>query len=487
MATILCVNNTLDQELRELGHDVISQSIRTTGIYSVVDLIAKCPKIPDYFIQKELLGVRVMFEDVHELDCRTAFWSIDTHLHYAWQMYYAKLFDVFLTPHKSFIERLAGQWQHPNCKRLAENGFERPFVEHKKREHKINFVGRLTGTRPQRLRISNLLSSKYQTNIIDNISKQQMIELYTNTCIVPNESIANEVNFRILEGASCGACVISPNIGEDQDVLFKQGCEVLVYESMEEFESLLNFCIKKPNFCEKIGHNAWKRVQNEHTPILRAKQLLTAIKGQEPQRTTNNAKDIFHFTTSIMQIFNNIDKNIFNNQAPYTFELQDLYLILQIFDLQSHSIHPEQLQNEVQDIFYKADKCILDATTDNAIRKTLCIACGGMALELQDLTRSLFYLRLHEKLCNTNPPAVALQTTVELAILWVKTLKREHKQTITGAEYKNGCYRTAIDFVTLCRNFDPFGTAWIHALSTLDHVIHSFPMQEKENLKKLLY
>ncbi len=485
MAVILSINGNIDNEIQNLGHEVISKRFAKTGFYSAVDILAECPKPPDFFIQKEQLGIKVILTDVHKLPCRTAFWSIDTHLNYSWQMYYGLLFDVFLTPHKTLVERLPLAWQHPNTHRLAQNGFAHPFVPHSKRKHKINFVGHLKGTRPQRERIAKLLSTKYNVEIINNIFPPEMIKLYADTCIIPNESIANEVNFRILEGASCGACVLSPDVGEDQNILFEPEREVLIYKNLEELEELIDYCIKHPDFCESIAHAAWQRIQKEHTKEHRAAQLLTAIQGTEHTRIKTYEQDIIQFTIAIMDIYNDITLENPKNISRYTYETKAFELLLQIFRLRKN-VSKEEQSNTLQALFAKVDEFILTADADIEHKKMLAIACGGIAIEEQDMARCFFYLRLHEKLCAAPAPMHIEQTEAQFAFAWVNALIREQKQVIGGLEYKKGCYRTAFDFATLCREVDPHGTTWIQALAKLDHVLHSFPMKEREEIKSLL-
>ncbi len=484
MAVILSINGNLDKELQSLGHEVISINMDKAGVYSAMALFAKCTKTPEYVIQREHLAAKIIFSDIHLLPCRTAFWSIDTHLNYSWQMYYSALFDVFLTPHKSFIARLGPDWQHPNTHRLAQNGITQPFIPHANREHNITFVGRLIGTRPQRERISEFLLEQYNVNIITDIKYTPMLKLYTNTRIIPNEAIANEVNFRLLEGASCGACVISPYIGKDQDILFEPNKEILIYHNMEELKSHIDHCLHDTSFCEKIGYAAWQRVQNEHSEQHRAKQLFEAIKGDELIRQNDN--DFFQLTMLMLSTYDEweiANKNAFINDAFHTTANK---LLAKLFTLTIDQDLKEIESNIIANILQEVDLCILSKETKDAHKKILAIACGGVALELKDMPRSFFYFRLYEKCCQCPTPSNIPKNYVQMAMLWVQSLKRENKQTIVGYSPKSGCYRTAKDFIELSKNLDPFDMSWIDNLATLDHVLHSYPMQEKEKITKLL-
>ncbi len=484
MAVILSVNGNLDNELRNMGHEVTSVTISKSGLYSALELLNIHNINPDYFIQRESLAYKIVFYDAYKMPCRTAFWSIDTHLNYSWQMYYGFLFDTFLTPHKSFIERLNKNWQHSNMQRLAQNGHTRSFMAHNQREHKINFVGRLQGTRPQRERIATLLLDKYHINIIDNISFGSMLELYDNTCIIPNEAIANEVNFRLLEGASCGACVISPNVGQDQDVLFEANKEILIYNNIEELQSHIDYCLANPQFCEQIGHAAWQRVQNEHSSKHRAKQLFACLQGQSSDRVCDH--DLLQLTIIMLDSYNSWPIKVHENFVHKAFQNKELELFAKIFKSIS-AIENKNSDNEIiSQFFHEVDMCLLDPATNVEHKKMLSIACGGLALEMKDVARSFFYFRIHENICNIKTSGKVQINPIQMSVNWVKALKRENKQCIIGAAFKNGCYRTAMDFVNLCKEIDPFDLSWAESLATLDQVVHSFPMQEREDIKRLL-
>jgi hypothetical protein len=91
---------------------------------------------------------------------------------------------------------------------------------------------------------------------------------------VPNESICREVNFRLFEGASCGCLVLGQNVGEDQNVCFTPGREVVLYEHGLDLLEKAAFYRKNRPAAEKIARAAWLRVQAEHLPAHRVGELL---------------------------------------------------------------------------------------------------------------------------------------------------------------------------------------------------------------------
>ena len=60
---------------------------------------------PDLIVQREQLGARIFLLDLEKINCLKIFWAIDSHLNLHWQTYYARLFDVLLTPHTSLFKK----------------------------------------------------------------------------------------------------------------------------------------------------------------------------------------------------------------------------------------------------------------------------------------------------------------------------------------------------------------------------------------------
>lgn len=76
--------------------------------------------------------------------------------------------------------------------------------------------------------------------------------------MVPNESIAFEVNYRLTESASAGACVLTTPVGEDQNRLYTPDREILIYEQSLELLEKTAFLRRRPDIAEKIGRAAWE-------------------------------------------------------------------------------------------------------------------------------------------------------------------------------------------------------------------------------------
>ncbi len=512
MSIILSVNNDLDDALRALGHTVISVPVIEQGTHSCQTLWRESvlyPQLPDFFIQKEALARKIFFSDVHTFACKTVFWSIDTHLQYSWVMYYARLFDVFLTPHQAFIENLAQEWLHPQLARLAQCATQQDYVPHNRRQHNLNFVARLSGTRYFRQKMCQLLLERYGMRHTEDISFADMMKLYANTRIIPNESMANEVNFRLLEGAAVGACVISPDIGEDQNCLLTTGEEFLVYKDFAQLVELIDGCLQNPHYCEAIGRRAFERVQKEHLAIHRAQKLYEVLQeSTQCAREQVYVNDMANVALFLFLFVNadNIQKAA--HALPYEYRIPALKIVQELFiALKMNASRKEEMRECVFSLLHQASACLMqkksvedrktsgsEADFSRESEKMLAVACGGAALYYEDASLSYFFLRFHQKLCAVSVPTLPeniqslskQELVAETALIWVQVLISERKECLAGSDYISGCCRTALDFTCLMRELYPLDMRWFAAVVHLEKFWKFFPPDERERIEQAL-
>ena len=234
---------------------------------------------PDLLVQMEHLARRIFLSGLEELDCPKIFWALDSHLNLFWQRWYGRLFDLVLTPHPNLFNSLPAAWRLRNDARpFAMPGFGRAWRSHAQRRQTAAFVGVIDQNRPRRSRFAQFLQQRHHVDARP-LSFQAMLDLYDDTRILPNESICREFNFRIMEGASCGCCVLTEDIGEDLHAHFEPGKEVLTYRHALELDELLSFFSVRPALTEKIGQAAQRRVQMNHLPEHRASELIRIFRS----------------------------------------------------------------------------------------------------------------------------------------------------------------------------------------------------------------
>ncbi|NDV25785.1 glycosyltransferase [Desulfovibrio sp. JC010] len=236
--------------------------------------------VPDLIFQQEFLGKRILLGGLNELDCIKIFWSVDTHMNMHWHGYYADLFDCVLTTQKKFVPKLqkvcgaAVKWMPWMGSPSIDAADGRRIIPHTGRKNDLTFVGRVTSQRRSRIWFVDFLKSQYDLNLADGLSTAQMMEVYRNTRIVPNEALFGEVNFRLFEAASCGCAVVTPDIGEELGELFEVGREIEVYHDVLELKDILDRMVNDPSRSGALGLAAYERVLKDHSAQSRAESIL---------------------------------------------------------------------------------------------------------------------------------------------------------------------------------------------------------------------
>ena len=474
----LSVNSELDDAFRQLGHSVHSVSLTEHGVFSAQALLAACPFEPEFFFQQEHLGAVVLFNDLDRISCIKAFWSVDTHLNYYWQRFYGQLFDLFFTPHISYIGKLAEEWRHPAMHRLAKPGAQRPWIPHAARKHAMSFVGRMSAGRPLRNNFCALLQKRYGLEVRQGLSHQAMMDLYDATRLLPNESIALETNFRLVEGASCGCCLISPDIGEDQDALFSPGEELFVYRDALELVDRLDACLREPDTAEAVGKAARARVGAEHLPRHRAQSVCEAlpISGRHAARG-DEAAGCLAMALSLMHINGVLASGVFPGETE---KLGPLRLCtVRIWDAAKRSD-----METLGTLLAEAESLV---QTRNAARKDLApllVAAGGAALFAGNPAQSFSLYQRYEELYGRRAQTCA-DTPADVCLAWIASLAADKKLIAHGFQAVPGCCCSAYDMIMLLARLDPHGTDWARTLHDIEHLRHSMPHLDLRALARL--
>ena len=272
---IVAISPGMGRAFQALGHEVFILWPKGPAVFNLAQELEKAAFAPELIFQEETLGPRIILSGLECFDCPKIFWSVDTHLNLFWHAPYSRLFDGLMSPHISILRRYPDILPPlPPYERLTMPGYEIPWKPFEERKRAIGFVGRVTKHRPSRQRMTEFLATAYQAELADNLDKQAMLEFYRDTRLAPNETIMYEVNFRLMESASCGCLSFNPDVGEDQNILFQPGREMEVYQHILELRELLDFHQSHLRQAEAKARLAWERVRQEHLPIHRAKAVL---------------------------------------------------------------------------------------------------------------------------------------------------------------------------------------------------------------------
>lgn len=472
---ILCVNGSLDVCLREAGHEVLSLALGA-GVHTLrgaggheLEIFA-----PHAIVQQEHLGHTALLSDLPSFACPKIFWSVDTHINLYWHRYYGRLFDVFCTPHRALCAEAPAHWRHPHICHLPTAGIARKWQPHAGRSHALNFVGRVTAQRPSRRFFLECLLKRYGLRALDGLSFDAMLGLYEDTRILPNECIALETNFRLLEGASCGCCVISPDIGEDQDVLFTPGREVLVYTDALECLDLMDFCLRKKPMAAKIGQGAYQRIQAEHLPRHRAASLLRVLQDA-PRTALQGAQAQEYLWCSLAELHLNGEFDAFcvpalweEDVLPQCESPDTLVLRLRrAVQLNDEAGCAALLRTAEQMLpLWAASPVGSEAAAEAAS------ALGLVCLRRGDLPLARTFWRIFQSsrgnILPPVPPAEAV-SLADLALHWGQALW-------TAEESVGNHWYQAMDMLSLASRLKPLGSGWAKAFLALTPMSRRFPL-----------
>ncbi len=410
---ILCINSSLLPQLQTMAtcHAVHLQA----GVYSVSDFLPDT-KI-DVLIQEEVLGRRVLLQDLDRLDCLTVFWARDPHLNAYWQTSYGRLFDLVCSTQKRWAEYFRQQGTS-NAAWLTWPGVSRPFVPWSERLRDLTFVARVK-ERPIRYFMCSFLQEQFGLEHDENLEWEAMLDRYSRARIVPNEAILAEVNMRLFEGASCGCVVVGQRTDEDIEELFEPGREALFFDHVLEMEEQIVWLLAHPAAAEKIGRRAWGRVQACHLPLHRAQKLVELILGSGKIRRAPLQGEIdfwltLHalFQAGALSFSSDILKRrlaALKEQDPRVMAafIQHLYTTQCCGELETALMYISQSG-------FGAKSCLLYLT---------CSVAALLGLKRLDLAR--YFRQIHIRAEKQYRPVPEPETGIELLLAWAALLQRQ--------------------------------------------------------------
>jgi tetratricopeptide (TPR) repeat protein len=279
-------------ELRAAGHTVVNigpdpacERFLPGDRYTLAEIWKRLPAgfRPDRILVSESLKRRRFPVGIAGAPCPTVWYSIDGHLHLDWHRVYARLFDQVLCSQLSVCGALQAEglraswlpWSVP-LEEMAREPHDGP------RPLAVSMVGSFhAGQRPKRRQLLERLARRYPLNLFGPpfthfLGASEQAAVYRRSGIVLNECIGGEVNFRLLEAASQGACVLSEEDAEGQSLILEPGREFVGYRG-DTIEDRLEVLLSSPGLCRAIGEAGWQRVRADHTRQARCGQLLEAL------------------------------------------------------------------------------------------------------------------------------------------------------------------------------------------------------------------
>jgi hypothetical protein len=274
----------LIRDLRGMGHELavisdIDHECVSDVQYGVVDLpewIARSGFQPDAMLFIEG-GTRRLFPTGMEyLDCPSAWYAIDTHIHPDLHARTARLFDISFVAQREFLPLFAAAEAHwlPLAADPALYPEEQP-----ERDWDVAYVGSDNrALHPERTRLLDAIRARYSRVFLGRAEPARIGEIYRRAKIVFNKSARNDVNMRYFEAMAAGAVLVTDRTsGNGVEELFSPGKDFIEYENEASLLTTIDRLLADDSERERIGRRGRETVLSRHTYGQRAEQIAKVL------------------------------------------------------------------------------------------------------------------------------------------------------------------------------------------------------------------
>lgn len=276
---------------RDLGHEVLSlgassdcdvvldKPLAARGLFDVLQERGFWPDLAlwaDRCRPPTVLGLE-------HLPCVTIGYSIDQYCN-PWHVPWSASFDHMLLAQKDYVPLFEAR--HLPRKAQWFPLFFNPVGMHPdppERDIPVSFVGTISGSIN---RDRKRFLEEFRSSVPLVVRQGSYYPIYGRSQIVLNQSAVGEVNFRIFEGAGCGALMVTERIGNGLDELFVVGEEIALYERGDATDAAraCRVFLGDSNRLRRMAAAGQQRVLREHTTTARAKGILDLARKLAPTR-----------------------------------------------------------------------------------------------------------------------------------------------------------------------------------------------------------
>lgn len=298
----ISTSNYFIAAFKRSGHEVMVCSdnlgpavdVHASGVINVQALLQKRRFAADAVIFIEGGSMRMLPDTTCAKSYLTAWYAIDTHMDFDKHVRIGRLFDLTFVAQKQYVAALiaagvpAAQWLPlAFATELAtETGHLRSID--------IAYVGsENTGMHPQRSALLNALRATFASTRFGRATPVEMGSIYSNSKLVFNRSVNNDVNMRFFEAMGAGAVLLTDRIVENGvEDLFVDGLHYLTYRSEEDLVRLARELLADPARLRDIGDAARDCVLARHTYQHRADEMVLALQAAT-KRSCPKTSDLF--------------------------------------------------------------------------------------------------------------------------------------------------------------------------------------------------
>lgn len=233
------------------------------------------------------INVPLDFEIPHP----NAYWIADSHLGYDYRLTRAKQFDFVFASHKPSIERFIKDGIDPSKIRYlpwaAEPACYKPisiiekydwcFIGHLNNQFRIDLANRFCREWP--LGSHGYLGWRMGEfpghNVLEDVAKK-----FSQSRIVLNESILDDVNMRSFEALACKRLLLTEDVPGVRDH-FEDGKHLVLFRTIDEAVEKTRWYLQDEVGRNKIAEAGYNEFISKHTYMHRTKEILKVCIGYE--------------------------------------------------------------------------------------------------------------------------------------------------------------------------------------------------------------
>jgi len=291
-----------ERALRQLGHTVTYVGLAKDGRAGYDNL--PLPKVLAGLSQPASVylwvdpGGRYFPPGIEEAPVPTACYLVDVHLG-TWRLEAARFFDAVFVAQQGYLDTFRQALGHDQVYWLPlAAATDVHYDHHQPRIYDVGFVGNLVrahrGT--ARARRLKLLAEKFRTNdFYGSYTPQQVGEVYSQSRLAFNTSIAGDVTMRVFEASACGALTLTDSARNGLGELFALGREMVVYQDDADLLDKVAYYLAHDAERLAIAQAGQRRTLGQHTYQQRVADLLAVVSApgfrrSAPQRSARPAE-----------------------------------------------------------------------------------------------------------------------------------------------------------------------------------------------------
>jgi len=244
------------------------------GAVDIEKAVSRHKISPQFLLFVEGGEMLVFPTNFSDLEFPTIWWGIDTHNDYQKHLRISLLFDFSLIAQKSYLAKLqsdgiGGLSWFPLASPIGSpHGGERSID--------VSYIGSTNwNLYPERKKFLQVVTETVDKHVIGTRSADEMLQIYSSSKLVFNQSLKNDINMRIFEAMGAGALLITNPIHENgMEELFSEGTDYVTYVDAIDLKNKIQYFLLNESERNAIAYSGMAKVQALHTYKARAVEIV---------------------------------------------------------------------------------------------------------------------------------------------------------------------------------------------------------------------